>query len=83
MPDMPPIPPQGAQAPPEQAEGEGMSVTIDKRPDGTLTVSQNPGEPQPAASIDEALNTAKQMLGGAPDDRSMMEKSFQQAAAQG
>ena len=48
--------------PQETTEGEGMSVTIDKLPDGTFTVSANPGEPQPANSVEEALQAAKQLL---------------------
>ena len=62
------------------AEEQGASVTITKNPDGTFMVSsgddesaespemeaQEPEEPQgqPAKSIDEALDMARQMLQG-------------------
>ena len=51
--------------------GGGESVTIDKLPDGTFTVSENPGEPQPAASLDEALQMAASLLSdpATPDDQ--------------
>jgi hypothetical protein len=67
----------------EMAEGEGMSVTIDKLPDGTFTVSANPGEPQPAADIDAALEAARGLLGGEANEEAAMESAFQSAAQNG
>jgi hypothetical protein len=54
--------------------GEGLSVTIDKLPDGTFTVSPNPGEPEPAESLDAALQMAGQILsaGARPDEEGAM-----------
>lgn len=50
--------------PMQPADQAGASVTIDKLPDGTFTVSPNPGKPQPAGSIDEALEMARGLLDG-------------------
>lgn len=58
---------------PQDAEQAGVAVTITAMPDGTFTVAPEGGdmgmggesqEPagQPAASIDEALELARQML---------------------
>ena len=61
--------PQGQM--PQDAEQAGVAVTITAMPDGTFTVAPEGGgmggesqEPagQPAASIDEALDMARQML---------------------
>ena len=66
----------------EMAEGEGLSVTIDKLPDGTFTVSQNPGEPQPAADIDAALEAARTILtAGATPDEAGLEAGYAKGAA--
>jgi hypothetical protein len=46
-----------------EAEAGGASVTIDKTAEG-FTVSANPGEPKPVASLDEALSMAGQILSG-------------------
>ncbi len=49
---------------PQEEMAEGASVTIDKLPDGTFTVSANPGEPQPAGSAQEACQMAIALLNG-------------------
>ena len=62
-PAMPMSMPQGE----EPTQSPGQAVTITKLPDGTFTVGQDDAQGQPVASIDEALNMAKQMLGGGED----------------
>lgn len=58
----------------EMEGGEGISLTIDKLPDGSFTVSPNPGESQPAEDIDAALEMARMILsaGARPDEEGAM-----------
>ncbi len=55
------------------ADAAGTAVTITKQPDGSFMVND-----QPAASLDEALMKAKELLGGAPEEDGMtVEQAFQ------
>lgn len=61
---------------PQEAPTGGASVTIDKTAEG-FTVSANPGEPKPVASLDEALSMAGQILSGeGGEDPAMAEQAM-------
>jgi hypothetical protein len=52
-----------AAAPPEESD-EGQTITITKNSDGTVTCDDGSGQPTEHKSLDEALDYAKNALGG-------------------